>query len=647
MKIRYSVTSNSEGLYYLGLNKEYILEEKAFNHIVNGEFELRSTDKNLPSKIPYLRGGLHSYNGWINFKNKRKDIVHGRFYDPNVHQDWYFARELQNGVILLKLPRNLFTKQAASKTEYPDKYYKSGYLWKTLFPRKMSKKKIISVINEALYKLNKEESSEKILIGYALTSFPFKAIKIRIQLIGNKIISAFPIWEQPMTGNNGKPYSHLDTIGFILSASTIFFDDKKYLYKLPNGIFPRTISIPLMKKVTPNFILKRPKFSAENNKFENLKERQKHLKTIAETIGKDELFELMNYAKDWNVSKDTFYFMSQLYNELYGNIRQDIELKNSLSLYQNIHEILYIFSEYDKKNKTNFSLEYIEYFLKKKFIHTGGIDLWETKRLHCLIMNIVNNHHQCDAIEKYIRFLSLSPCRIAAYIDFDLNPFFNDNPCIISLPNFDIPLRQKHFYKFFAQSLSLNYTLLWNSNQLKNFCRKIICHYGKATPELLKDCLSFSMGTDLLAFGTQFTMLLNNILNDNKSLPDKKTIKRIRYDYYRCKIYQRHRILIENKKYLCKEIDYSDLESKLFMRQIKAKHELQLVKIITDNFLNTIAKFFNRISENDLENETMQMKDNFLLEKIPLPKYIPDYIESWITNKKHQTTSKAILEDCI
>ena len=177
----------------LGDAGQYELSQAAFDHIIAGD----KTDR--PIKTPsgtvvekVLAGGLHTYDGWLNFLSHHPKTVHLMQFRFGVDVGWWFARELQNGVITLKIPRHLFNKSAASITQQPDTHYKSGYLWKTLFPRAYSKEDICNAISEALGKIDKELSDELsatkpdgVLYGYTAVDKPFIAMLIRIQVRGN------------------------------------------------------------------------------------------------------------------------------------------------------------------------------------------------------------------------------------------------------------------------------------------------------------------------------------------------------------------------------------------------------------------------------------------------------------------------------
>lgn len=116
-------------VHQFGRTEEYLLDERALRHILDGDFVVRPiTDINgKKTTEEVLSGGLHTFSGWNSFLAKHSGVVHSLDYDPEVNDEWYFARELQNGVIALKIPRRLFSKDAAAITMMPDIHYKSGY----------------------------------------------------------------------------------------------------------------------------------------------------------------------------------------------------------------------------------------------------------------------------------------------------------------------------------------------------------------------------------------------------------------------------------------------------------------------------------------------------------------------------------------
>jgi hypothetical protein len=96
-----------------------------------------------------------------------------------------------------------------------------------------------------------------VLYGYSLLDEPFKTLKLRIQVRGNQIQSAFPAWKQPATGNNGKPYFHSHSINFNLPEPTILH---KQFARVWGPVFSNNqFSMLELLKLTPEFILRRPR----------------------------------------------------------------------------------------------------------------------------------------------------------------------------------------------------------------------------------------------------------------------------------------------------------------------------------------------------------------------------------------------------
>lgn len=213
--------------------KKYYLSQRALGHIIDGEFATQPIGNGQIKSI--LSGGLHIKNGFESFLNKHPTIAHLYNYNSTVHEDWFYVRELQNGVLTAKLPRTLFNKHAASATLAVDKYYISGYLWKTLFTEDTDENKLIAYIKEGLENLDLKKSKNGQLIGYCnIQSDPTKIIRLMYFIHDDKnIASCFPTWTQPYTGNNGKAFSHKHVLSYPIVESTMMIDHLFDIEKLP------------------------------------------------------------------------------------------------------------------------------------------------------------------------------------------------------------------------------------------------------------------------------------------------------------------------------------------------------------------------------------------------------------------------------
>lgn len=110
-----------------GKHGAYELTELALWHILVGDTAVRPIIKlGVRATETALSGGLHTWDGWEELLKQHTGVVHLLEYEARRHDDWFYAGELQNGVITLKIPRRMFTGDAASITMQPDIHYKSG-----------------------------------------------------------------------------------------------------------------------------------------------------------------------------------------------------------------------------------------------------------------------------------------------------------------------------------------------------------------------------------------------------------------------------------------------------------------------------------------------------------------------------------------
>lgn len=289
------------------------LTKDAITHITQGEFSIRPI-RNQDNMI-VLSGGLHTYDAWIEFrKNYSKTLEHLHLFNSHEHQYWYYARELGNGVITLRIPRELFSGKAAKITMYPDKYYKSGFLWKTLFPKGYDEDKIIESIKEALENEDEAQRQSGQIVGYINNNDPLLKIKVVIQHHGKEIKSVFPAWTQPNSGNNGKPYSPYENIGFIIAQSTEYFNDKEKLSDYQVYSFSEEyITSEKLHLHTPAIFTTRKIPIIEESPTERAKNRKEDLKNYC--ITKEENDIIFKYLNDFALVK----FYPELLFAVYEN----------------------------------------------------------------------------------------------------------------------------------------------------------------------------------------------------------------------------------------------------------------------------------------------------------------------------------------
>lgn len=625
----------------LGKAGEYELSEDALNHIIRGDTVIRPRNASgVRANETVLSGGLHTYEGWELFVALHPNVVHLLQYDVNQHDDWFFARELQNGVITLKIPRQLFTGNAADITRQPDLHYKSGYLWKTLFPMSYTVDDIINAIGEALENFDREDSTfptahnaTGVIYGYADVHKPLTAMKLRIQLIGNQIRSAFPAWEQPFTGNNGKPYSHEHSISFQIAVSTVKVE---HFQKVYGPVFPNQIFDPqALVELTPNFIQTRAQRVPAVGVDAWQASRQAELNHVAEAMPESDLAKIEAYLHDYVCSKAPFYVQRNLYEHCLAAINDSPLIFNAGQLIENIGECIQVLSICDGRFHTRRAIDAMVRFLGMAVVHTGGLNTLLYKRLLGRFLTIAHGHHDAGALREVVAALRTSPCRATLYTEFDLNPFVKTNDDIglstIGMTGVTLELKPEHLFEFIAFNLGENYLVVFSKEQRLELARKMF-----ASPELLQmaaDSMSFLTGSDFDFF---MPIQLKLSALGTKVPPTEDDLIAIAKDYGRMLVLQRQRVVLEDPKAHSVELDFDMWGTHEFFVLTKQKHKRRFIQHFHEEMLNELIGFADTVSYERLKSNCVQALAGLSSERIPLPKPIPNYINSWRTHRNNQ-----------
>jgi hypothetical protein len=645
-------------MYTLGENGEYALSDGALNHIINGDVTERLFDiegERNAGKLTILKGGLHTVAGWLEFKKMHPSLKHLYHYDSKAEPFWYYARELQNGVVCLKLPKELFQSKAANITMFPDKFYKSGYLWKTLFPECFSTEKIIEVINEALHNLDKEESNENQLIGYALCAEPMTAMRIVIQVRDKGIQSAFPAWTQPSTGNNGKPYAHADSIGYNLSASTLFFDDDKTKPNIENSkIFKQEEGLFSIVNNTPKVLLSRASPCTDEDKDKWKNRRRLDLMNHAGSLTDFQLSKVINYVTDVAICKYNYEIMQNAYEEVLPEINASEEVRNAFSFTQNILDSIDILFFADQFKQLNNLSVAVSYLLLNQFTTTGGLDSLNKKRIHRKILDCVSMHHDESTIKKYITDLSLSPVRKELYQEFNLNSYFKKSLDVMSdefmfhmspitYPNLSFPLTKAHLMGYIKNQLPLNYHVHFSDVEKNKIVDDILKSYGTNSEELISDNLIYSNCGEFEFISSDFDALINKIIEKSISF-EGNSINTIVRDYCRIQYTQRLNLAFIFSEEFSYDIDYMNHQDEFYMRQMIAKHERWWLTTNLRMFLDAALKYANHCNNNAFVKDIEAFKEAISKEQPPFLNIIPEYINSW---QHHANKEEKVLSDVI
>lgn len=633
--------------YQLGREGNYSLTAMALEHIINGNFSTRPVrnpnGRNTSEKI--LTGGLHTWVGWTEFLSQHSEISHLADFDTNIHCGWYYARELQNGVITLKIPRELFSKDAANITMMPDVNYKSGYLWKTLFPRNYSRDDILNVIREALINIDEEDSildgEEKLIIGYARTLDPFTAIRIRVQLQGTEIRSAFPTWDQPFTGNNGKPYSHEHSISFQLAASTI--GAKGVGHRASRIFVDDSFNLPALMQMTPKFLLarRRPDYNQIQDNW-----HESRRAAIAELVSlKEEEIDvdsIVNYLCDYAIAKQPFHVQCNIYRYYLDFIEKYPGACNVVDIAQNSIDCFYALTLIDNKNGTLRLFDAARRYLAMGVCHAGGLDTLETKRSVQAIIECAMLHHSLNATAVIIDFIATSPLRAALFTEFNVNPFVKTNDAtgnpIIGHPGVMLSFSEKHLIDFVSTSLGENYLLNFSKEERQKIASKFISE--NYTKRIISDSLLYFRGSDFDFFACIMMDLMENLNPDGgKILPSEGSLVSITREYSRMLVAYRQRIVMEDlDSYAADPYEY-DFESVEQFEILKQQHKRTYVHILHEKWLTATTEFSKKVNYTKLEKRAAHLLRALSKERVPLPKKIPDHIPSWMDDPKYEDDS--------
>ena len=640
------IVSDKNGVYWLGPEGKYSLAAAAVSHILEGDLGervVKGNDGKFSHTEKILKGGLHTATAWINLKNSWPGVVHGALFLPGKHMAWYFARELHNDVILLKIPAELFQTKAAKLTKFSDFYYKSGFLWKTLFPISFSDQEIIEIIDEALHNIDSEESSDEIIIGYARLAERATAIKVRVQLTGTSINSAFPTWAQPNTGNNGKPYTHFDSISFLIAESTEFFDEWDAYHDAGRESPLRVDSLRYddVLAFTPSIMLER-----KSRKGNGHAKWLKRLSQYAESASAEDVAKIIKYCTDPVTIKDPSGFLMSFFSSACPAWAMKKDWRNLFSIFQNFFDGLYILEEYDRLNGTGHAELCALGYVDAKFNRSGGLDLWESRRIISRIFEYATRKGDPDFSWKLLTKFAVSPTRVASYYHFDLNVFLQKDLTLIGVTTPQLEIDLRHFYRFVANAMGPSYFHFWTIPEREKLARAAQQSYCANSNVLLPLCINHARADELQCFAFLFSGLVPSLLNDPSGF-DEKVLELILHDYHRLCVEAQQRIVVDNIIVLSRgrELDYDPTPGGDYWLYTKAKHERMFLGYCFHNFVESYKKICDAVGRSDLSAKAEEKLENFYRQRMPLPKQVPSYIKNWPQEKPAEPPDIARLID--
>ena len=609
------------------------LYSAAMDHIILGDIKdrvNRHDGVNTVDKI--LTGGMHTIDGWKNFLTFHPCVSHVRYFNSDVHTSWYYGRELQNGVVTLRIPKKLFGGKAAKITKFPDYYYKSGYLWKTLFPKGIGEEELLNIIEESLSNINAEDTSQGEIIGYCNIHDPLKIMRVVIMFRDNKIHSVFPSWTQPNTGNNGKAFSHIDNIGHVINAATVYFDDVNSVGG--SSFIDENKIIQSLNKNTPNIFLTRSKPGKYTEKWVEV--RDKTLKEFVYGASESEALEIYNYVTDIKICKEYELVRRWGYNYEFGNIKKSLAVFNSFQIPQNIIDSLSALYSYDILYGSRYFSLAVDYLLKN-MVTFVGIDSWVKRKIFVKIVSLLPSYDDLALVKKFLNSFSESPTRREFYIEFsfdsqvkkDLKMPLEEIPdelILVENPSLNLKVEYRHFLEYINENLGETYSLHFNDQQRRFFVEELILSGGDNYKELIEDTVRYVTLSDFNSFPDYFDELIKYLLLNNDVSEVEGYLKIIIRDYCRIQSAQRFRLNLLYKDYLDYQVDIDNLLTKESIYYTVLKHERIMNSLRVDVFLDSIELLLPYIEGTDLEEDIIEKRDRAGKDVPPAPDLIPKYI---------------------
>lgn len=600
--------------YFIGEGRELVLNQSSLEHIIYGDIVTKPVDTpegRVGKKV--LSGGLHTVIGWEKLKAEYPNVAHLYNYNTVVHDDWFYARELQNEVLLLKIPAAMMTTKAAKMTKFPENYYKSGYLWKTLFPKSIDPSNIMTVIDELFNNINLSESCNGELICYLNVKEALKTIRVVILHRDGVINSIYPSWSQPNTGNNGKPFSYFDNIGHVIASSTELYD--KY-HKDSGGGLIGCRSIDDVCKLTPAVLLNRELPGNDIVLWRN--KRLEELRIYSQNTTHQELNGIYDYIHDFCIYKNSFSFFSSLICHYGYGVLSDKEKINASLYAQNIIDILYITYFYDEK-KLKFH-ELVKFLLSNMVTFTL-VDWWNKRRIHVEVMRLYSRIENEELISEYLELFSVSPTRREIFIEYDFESQdkrrafscshalkeIPEEYSIIKRPAGNKAIRMEDYIDFTRDNLGESYSFALNEKERLFFVEKYIG--SESMSKYISLNLKYISEEDLNPFFVHFYNLIENYKLNVKSI-DSKPFSSILRDYCKIQFAQRFRTNLNYKEYMDVEpLPIPEFRDS-YLFAIILKHERISNHMRVEEFLKDLKEFAQHYSDADLTKMINDYENN-------------------------------------
>lgn len=208
--------------------------------------------------------------------------------------------------------------------------------------------------------------------------------------------------------------------------------------------------------------------------------------------------QVIAYLTNDRVLKDPFPFVTEAYGDHYNDLRGEPDFLNVTSVYQNQFDSFKFLVAYDSSHGTDHAGSYAHLYLRSRFLRFGGLDLWESKRMHLLILQWAISKGNAAVAWQYLRSFSTSPSRVALLADLDLNPFAGDDITVIGVSEPNVRTRPSHLIRLAANHSGMNYIVNMKLEERDKLHAGALSVYIKHFDECLKNQVGFSDSRELI-----------------------------------------------------------------------------------------------------------------------------------------------------
>jgi hypothetical protein len=383
-------------------------------------------------------------------------------------------------------------------------------------------------------------------------------------------------------------------------------------------------------------LLRRPDFSLTEIDADRRHAWRQTLEGVGAGLSAADAEALSRYLDDVAIRKVPFEMVRTIYSAP-DVTKFSAEWINAIDVYQNCADGLRVLCAYQRATGGDCAVawEFIRTYMRTRFLQTGGMDLWQAKRLHAQILRWVIDQASGQLAWEYLAELAKAPSRIALYTWFNLNIWAGFPVEIIGVDEPKVAIVPEMFYRFVGDNMGLNYVTTRTAKERSELARRLQENYTGAAERMVADLVGSAESSDF----TPSPCLLEGLLPLLAAAPeraDEAILSLVCVDHFRVLLLAHYVIVHDNLDVIGRgeprRFDRS-LDSP-YGRYAKVKHLRMLLWAFYEQYSDALVRTAQALGMEGLRAKAEAMKAGISRERIPLPKSIPSYISHWSTGRR-------------